>query len=217
MEDDASAYDELFEYSNDENDWFEEDQETKNKDQPDNSISREDLDRLKPYYNNDKCDIKLETYSKKERHREVIENNGCPAHIMQTILSTLVQYNRENSNTSKGTSFVVGWCPMSVAEVVRWIEEIIQKIIIVEANFTIKNDGCIEIKGKMIRRPQTTLLNHVKFDAQRRFVIVKMKNYRNEIRKESYRGHLIRYNGKNQIPGRTVFLLNNKKKEIEHE
>ena len=47
MEDDASAYDELFEYSNDENDWFEEDQETKNKEQPDNSISREDLDRLR--------------------------------------------------------------------------------------------------------------------------------------------------------------------------
>ena len=185
-----------------------------NKEQPDNSISREDLDRLKPYYNNDKCDIKLETYSKKERHREMIENNECPAHMMQKIISALVQYNRENLNANKATSFVVGWCPMSIAEIVRWIEEIIQKIIIVEANFTIKNDGCIEIKGKMIRRPQTSLLNHVKFDAQRRFVIIKMKNYKNEIRKESQREHLIRYDQTNQTPGRTVFLLNSKKKEI---
>ena len=215
MENEAFAYDALFEYSNDENDWFEEDHETKNQDQTENSISRKDLDRLKPGYSDDECDIeRLETYSKKEKHREMIENNGCPAHMMQKIISALDQYNRENSNANKATSFVVGWCPMSIAEIVRWIEEIIQKIIIVEANFTIKNDGCIEIKGKMIRRPQTSLLNHVKFDAQRRFVIIKMKNYKNEIRKESQREHLIRYDQTNQTPGRTVFLLNSKKKEI---
>ena len=74
MENEAFAYDALFEYSNDENDWFEEDHETKNQDQTENSISRKDLDRLKPGYSDDECDIeRLETFNKKEKHLEMIE------------------------------------------------------------------------------------------------------------------------------------------------
>ena len=141
-------------------------------------------------------------------NRVVIRNDGDPLHMIQKILSALVLFNQENADTTEATTFVIGWCPISVAEAVRWIEEIVQKVIISDANCSIDEEGCVTIKGHMVRRQMTTLLNHVKFEAGQRFIIVKMKNYYDSM-KGNPPGLLVRYDRTDEVPERNVYLMNN--------
>ena len=168
----------------------------------------------KEYEDNYMRDAERADDRKKGWNRIAIENDGCPVNMMQQIISEFVLYNQENVDISKGTGFVVGWCPISVAEVVCWIEDIVKRIIIVDASFTIEPDGCLLIKGLMIRRPKTTILNHTKFEAGRRHVLVKIKNY-NDHKQENQPDFLIPYNNKNKEFVRNAYLMTNFNDEYE--
>ena len=179
MENEAMAYDELYLHDSDETDWSEEtdwrdDSETLVDPQSDTG------QELKNKYGKreDDSQVKLKK-NRTEWIRELIAIQKNPVTLIENIMTTLVTFNQENANLNTATRFAVGWIPKSVSEVASWIEQIIWKIIIVEANITVDTDGMIMIKGLMIRRPETTIVNHVKLPVHGRFILVKMKNYGN--------------------------------------
>ena len=179
MENEASAYDKLYLQDSDETDWSEEpdwrdDSETLVDPQSDTG------QELKNKYGKRKDDNQVKIRKNHtEWIKELIAIEKNPVTLIEKIMATLITFNRQNANLSTATRFSVGWLPKFISEVVLWTEQLICKIIIIEADVTIDKGGMVMIKGLMIRRPETTIVNHVKLAVHGHFILVKMKNYGN--------------------------------------
>ena len=112
-------------------------------DNRDKDITENERGRRVAKMNTSSSDQVNKYYQTKNRRkiwkRLYIENNGmtCPVTIMEQIVSAFVEFNRRNSNARLATKFAIGWCPRSVAEVVYWIEELVKKIIIIDAKIDV--------------------------------------------------------------------------------
>ena len=116
--------------------------------------------------------------------REVIANDGNPINMIEKVMEKLVLFNRENANLMKATKFVIAWYPKSVPEVINWFEEIIQKIIVVAAEISVDKDGTMTITGLMIRRIDTMILNHIQLQQRDRYILIKMRTFKNNMKKK---------------------------------
>ena len=172
MQDETSNYDDLLLYSDEEGEWCKVEGRKKNVKAEEQSQQTESSDESENE-GNDNSDVWT---------RGIIANNGKPYDVIKEVVRTLVDFNKTRIDLEKASPFVLGWCPKTMTETILWIEEIIKKIIMVDASVSINNKNMVTIKGLMIRRQNTTLLNHTKLEARRRFVLVKMTNYKDRMK-----------------------------------
>ena len=183
LEEESLAYDDLYQENRIE-DWCEE------KDLEDD---QEPLEEPHSYKDCDQMDhLSAKTAENKSQtsrnisnwKREVIENDGNPINMIEKVMERLVLFNQEKANLMKATKFVIAWFPKSVPEVINWLEEIIQKIIVVAAETSVDKDGMMIITGMMIRRNDTMILNHIQLQNRGRYILIKMRTSKNNIKKQ---------------------------------
>ena len=125
-------------------------------------------------------------YRNKKWKRTAISNDRNLLNIMQQIIFEFIKFNTARTNYEEATRFVVGWIPKSIKETVIWINDIVKRIIIIDATVTIDATGLIMIKGLMLRRPETSLINHTKITADKGKILVKMTDYMEDKQRREY-------------------------------
>ena len=199
MDSGESTFENLLDYSDNENDWCDDD------------VIMEEKPHSRTYYsqlmlskeqNNDRNNsgefvvgndsenemspemLRDTNQGNKKWKRRLILKDGNLLNIMQQIIFEFIKFNNARTNWKKASEFVIGWCPRSIEEAVLWINDTVKRIIIIDAKVTNSVGGFVTIEGFMLRRSKTSLLNHTKITANRNKILIKMTDYKNGIKRQ---------------------------------